>query len=320
MVVAAAVAVTAVVLVGDDGEDGPSPEMAAAARIVMAQMTQRASVERTVEVYGGVGTWVDVFDFSPAYQNGGEPSIGPDDLSAMASAGVRTLYLQAARADERSPGLLLEEDLLAEFLVRAHTLDMVVVGWYLPTFEDVDHDLERLVAISEFEALGHRFDGVAVDIEATKGVPELDERNRRLVQLSQRLRNERPGDALGAIVFPPVQIEVVNPFLWPSFPWATLDAFYDVWLPMAYWTFRSAESGYRDPYRYTEESIRRLRANVGRDVPVHPIGGIGDLTTGDDLEAFRRAVAETGSIGASLYDWNTMGPVIRAAMAGVVPD
>ena len=93
-----------------------------------------------------------------------------------------------------------------------------------------------------------------------------------------------------------MQLEVINPSYWPDFPWRALDASYDVWLPMAYWTVRTVESGYRDSYRYAEESTRRMRNNIGRpDVIVHIIGGIGDETTTADLDGLRRAVEDTGS-------------------------
>src|SRR2546421_318929 len=77
---------------------------------------------------------------------------------------------------------------VGEFLIRAPRAGLRVVGWYLPTFTDVDLDLRRLEQIEDFDVLGHRFDGVAVDIEATDDVTDVPERNRRLVDLSTRLR------------------------------------------------------------------------------------------------------------------------------------
>jgi hypothetical protein len=75
-------------------------------------------------------------------------------------------------------------------------------------------------------------------------------------------------------------------------------------MPMAYWTFREGE--YRDPYTYTVESVKRLRANLDdRRAVVHPVGGIGDLATAKDYEAFTRAVYDTRSVGWSIYDFNT---------------
>ncbi len=58
-------------------------------------------------------------------------------------------------------------------------------------FEDVDADLDHLLAIARFDALGHRFDGVAVDIEYIEAVTDVAERSRRLVELSDRLDDAR---------------------------------------------------------------------------------------------------------------------------------
>ena len=303
------------------GDDGPSRSVLAAdAAVDLLRAEERAT--RSSSTYGGLGTWVDAFDFDPAYQGGDAPPVvDPSVVEEFAELGIRTIYLQAARVDDRATGRVLDEGLLAEFLVRAHALDLEVVGWYLPRFEDVETDLDRLLAIAEFEVLGHRFDGVAVDIEYIEGVPDFRERSARLVELSERLRTARPGEALGAIVPPPVQIEVVNPSYWPEFPWRALDASYDVWLPMAYWTVRSPESGYRDAYRYSEESTRRMRNNIGRaDVVVHIIGGIGDETTTEDLDGLRRAAEDTGAIGVSIYDWASLPDPLRDELPSSVPD
>ncbi len=291
------------------------------AAAAIALLRSDAPAVRSSAPYGGLGIWIDAFDFEPAYQGDGrEPVLTPEVVDEFAALGVQTIYIQAARVDDRATGRLLDEGLLADFLVRAHGHGIAVIGWYLPRFDDVDRDLDRLVAIAEFDALGHRFDGVAVDIEYVEAVPDATERSARLVDLSQRLRAARPGEALGAIVPPPVQLEVVNTSYWPRFPWRDLDPTYDVWLPMAYWTTRSVESGYRDSYRYAEESTRRLRNNVGRpDVVVHIIGGIGDETTVADLEGFRRAIEDTGSIGGSIYDWASLGEAERLALPDSVP-
>ncbi len=300
------------------GEPVVRPTVAAAS---IDLLRHPGDTPRVVSTYGGLGTWIDAFDFAPAYQrDGAAPAVTPAVIDELADLGVRTVFLQASRLDDRSTGLLLDEGLLAEFLMRAHARGIEVVGWYLPRFEDVAVDLDHLLAIAHFDAFGHRFDGVAVDIEYTEGVPAVGERSARLVDLSSRLRAALPGQALGAIVLPPVQLEVVNPAYWPDFPWRALDASYDVWLPMAYWTFRSVESGYRDSYRYAEESTRRMRNNIGRpDAVVHVIGGIGDATTPADLVGFRRALEATGAIGGSIYDWASMPPALRERLPDLVP-
>lgn len=300
--------------------DGGSPVGAVAGGAVGA-LTGSGRADRSLDAYAGYGTWVDAYDFVPAYAGEGAVAVTTADVDAMADAGVRTLFLQAAREDDRSPGPVVDPAVMAPLLVRAHQRGMLVVGWYLPKFADLDVDLEHLLAIDRFEVAGHRFDGIAVDIEWTEDVPDHVERGRRLVELSQRLREAVGDQALGAIVLPPVQIEVVNPAYWPSFPWRELAGLYDVWLPMSYWTFRSQESGYGDGYRYNEESTRRLRANLGRpEAPVHGIGGIGDEATDEQYEGFLRSLADTASIGGSVYDYATMTPEALRSLGAALPD
>ncbi len=258
-------------------------------------------------MYEGLGAWVDVYDYVPVYQKPAEPQLAiPEAVEELAARGVRTLFLQATRLDPRSPEGIVDRALVGEFLQRARARGMRVVGWYLPKFADLDVDLANLLLIRDFEFHGHRFDGIAVDIEWRQDVPHSAERNRRLVQLSSRLRQAVGNDALGAIVLPPVLTEVVNPAYWPDFAWSEVAPYYDVWLPMTYWTFRTSSSGYRDGHRYTEESIRRLRANLGNPAAaVHPIGGIADAATEEDYRDFVRAARENGAVGLSMYDLRT---------------
>jgi uncharacterized lipoprotein YddW (UPF0748 family) len=262
---------------------------------------------RSILSFHGLGTWVDAYDFSPEFQGGRPPPVSPESVDAMAAAGIKTLYLQAAKDDERSPpGDLLDPELLAGFVTRAHAKGMRVVAWYLPKFADVNVDLRRLVALVKFRPSGQSFDGVGVDIEWRKDVPDHAERSARLVQLSQRLRASAPSVPLGAIVLPPVVTEVINPQYWPGFPWAGIRPYYDVWLPMAYWTNRTQDSGYRDAFKYVDENIRRVRNDLAnQSAVVHAIGGIGDQSTTADYEAFIRALVANHAAGGSVYDYRT---------------
>jgi hypothetical protein len=109
------------------------------------------------------------------------------------------------------------------------------------------------------------------------------------------------------VVIPAVQLEVVNEQYWPSFPYRELADLYDVWMPMAYWSFRAAP--YDDGYTYVHESIVRLRNNLGRpDALVAPIGGIADEITDEHIAQFVEALVDSNAIGGSLYDWNTTPP------------
>jgi uncharacterized lipoprotein YddW (UPF0748 family) len=259
-----------------------------------------------VAAYRGLGTWVDVYDFAPAFQKPGEvPAVTVDSIADMAHLGVRTLYLQAAQDDPRSSGDVVESGRVGDLLVAAHAAGMKVVAWYLPHFADVAADLRRLVAVRDFRAHNERFDAIALDIEWTRDVPDAAVRNDRLVELSRRARDGMPGVALGAIVYPPVLLDTINPALWPAFPWSALAPVYDVWLPMSYWTLRSAASPYRDAARYTTDNIAAVRRAVGPGALIHPIGGIADGATARDIGGFVDAARAGASIGWSMYDFDT---------------
>jgi hypothetical protein len=253
-----------------------------------------------VAAYRGWGTWVDVYDWTRKYTDN-KPTVGVADVDRMADVGVQTVYIQSSTWE--APGDLIETDLLMPMIARAHERGMRVISWYLPTLEDPNNDMRRLAAISQLPV-----EGIAVDIESRK-VTDVAERNRRLLALSATLRQYLPGRTLGAIVLPPVVMEVVNPNYWPGFPWSQLAPYYDVWLPMSYWTNRTSASGYRDGYRYTTEDIVRLRNNLGQPgALVHTIGGIASECTPSDVDGMVRAAAQQGVIGGSLYDWHTTGP------------
>ncbi len=207
----------------------------------------------------------------------------------MAAEGVRTLYLQGARASEGTRFPTADPWLLAEYLLAAHAADVAVVAWYLPMWEDGDEDLDRLVALSAFEVLGHRFDGLAVDIEWKDDGLEHDERSRRLVELGERLRATVGTDVLGGIVMPPVVTEEINPDFWPGFPWAEIRTTYDVWLPMSYWCTDLPDPG-------------------------EPLAAVGDL------DGFLTALDETGAVGGSIYDWVTTGVEARRHLAEAFSD
>ena len=257
--------------------------------------------------FRGMGTWVDVYDTEAAFQQppGGTPPVNADSITTMAHAGVPTLYLQVTKDDVRSPQLITDPELAAAFLKRAHDAHMKVVAWYLPKHLDPVQDERRVIALANFRAKGQQFDGIALDIE---GLDQKDValRNQRLVTLMQALDRVAGDRPVGAIVFPPVATEVINPTLWPDFPWRALAPHVDVWLPMSYWTFRNSTSRYRDAGVYTAENINRLRADVGDPrLPVHAIGGVGDMATPADYTSFERAARAGRAIGASVYDYNT---------------
>jgi uncharacterized lipoprotein YddW (UPF0748 family) len=266
-----------------------------------------AADRKDLDAYRGLGTWVDVFDYVPAFQRSGDaPAVTTASFDDMKRLGVKTVYLQAAQADVRSPGDTVDPKLLGRMLRAAHDAGLRVVAWYVPQFVDVNADLRRLRALMTFKSGGEQFNGLAVDIEYNRGVPDVDERTAALVDLSRRVRRAAGDRPVGAIVLEPVFLEVVSPDYWPEFPWRRLSSLYDVWLPMSYWTNRSADSGYKDSFKYTDENIRRVRNNVGHEnAPVHAIGGVADSAQVNDYAGFLRAVEQDDAIGWSIYDYNT---------------
>ena len=89
--------------------------------------------QRTVDAYRGQGAWVDGFDYSPPYANNGVPPLSPAALDDMAAAGVQTLYIQSGRRDDRSPDLLEDRWLLAEFL---NALSSTISMWLRGTCQN----------------------------------------------------------------------------------------------------------------------------------------------------------------------------------------
>lgn len=272
-----------------------------------------AGASRELDAFRGLGAWVDVFDYVPAFRDGtGPPAVSVDTVEDLALLGAETIYLQAAIDDPRSKGLLADRALVGQILERAHEVGVRVVAWYYPQLALPARDLHRVEALLDFRWRGERFDAIALDIES-RIVPDVTERNTRLVQLAADTRRLAGDLTIGAIVYPAVQMEVVNPNLWPDFPYRQLAKHLDVWMPMAYWTYR--EAPYRDAFAYTEESVRRLRINLDdEDAPVHPIGGLGALSTPQDYANLVRAARQVDALGWSIYDADTTATTAWAVL------
>lgn len=253
------------------------------------------------QVVAGLGAWWDVWDWSPTFVQARNPAANPplslSDVDRLAQAGVQTLFIQPSTF--RHVDLILDRGLLRQIIDRAHRHGMRVVGWYLPEFVNVAADLDRLVAIAQFGG----FDGLGVDIESTAN-PDIADRNAKLITESRFMRGAFGNLALVAIPVTPVIWEELNRSWWPSFPYRELVPFYDAWAPMAYWSYRrNTFTEWNDPYRYTYESVVRLRRLTRRpDLAVHPIGGEGTGITGEQIFWMNAAMVDSGAIGGSIYD------------------
>jgi len=266
--------------------------------LTLSVSTARAA-SPSVGAFSGLGTWVDVFDYTPRLQaNGAPPPFVAASVDDLAPLGVRTLYLQVANPDGAPATALTDAKLIKAILARASHDDIKVVAWYLPSLVDLTRDTAMIRRIAALP-----FDGLGLDIEATD-VADVPTRNARTVTLARRTRallgNGRP---VAAIVYPAIQLEFLNPVLWPDFPYRRVEPFVDVWMPMAYYTFRSGTL--RNAYTYSVENVKLLRTRVGSDVPVHIVGGIADLSTTTDNIDLRRAARTTKAIGWSVYDYVT---------------
>ena len=289
VLVVGALVATAIVVVATDQVSQPEPEPLGP-----------AAGAWTLVPHTGLGAWVDVYDWTVEL-GGPAPSVDADDVDAMAEAGVQTLYIQTAHTRSSTPGVM-EPERLAPIIQRANNHAIHVVAWYLPTFEDVDADLHRLTESAALDV-----GGLAVDIESTE-VTDVAERNRRLLDLSTRLRAAVGTDkALAAITPSAVHVQVVNPSYWPAFPWSTVADTYDALLPMTYWSIRTGDL--RNGETYTDDNLARIRASVGDpDIPIVPVGGLAEDSTLADLEGMVVAIGSHDSPGGGLYDWATSTP------------
>jgi len=219
----------------------------------------------------------------------------------MAARGVKTLFLETGNS--RQPTDVVRPRQLGPLVDAAHAAGLKVVAWYLPTLLYPPRDLRRVLTAVRFTTpTGGHFDSFALDIEASD-VRTVTLRNTRLLALAAALR-AAVGEsyALGAIVPSGVGMER-HPKYWPGFPFAGLAESFDVFLPMAYSTYRVR--GRTMSARYVMRSVALLRAEVGSDVPVHVIGGIANRMGPSETRGFMDAVARCGPIGYSLYDFAT---------------
>ncbi|MEA2503483.1 MAG: hypothetical protein QOG36_526 [Actinomycetota bacterium] len=287
-----------------------------------------------IVAYRGLGAWVDWFDYGHPWT--------PDPASVvdqLAQRGVRTLFLQTGLWSQ-GPDILYPGG-VDSFLDHAHARGIRVVGWYLPGFADIDHDIRASLAVLAYTSpSGQHFDGFAPDIEdlsaiqqagrhtATVSLPRsracpkgctntvvvdaspvdvLARFNAGITDYSRRLRQSVPaGTTLGAIV---LDAEAVNreASYWVGFPWPEIAARYDVVLPMAYWSItKPAACPAVDATSYIRDVVTLTESFMGSPRPIHPIGGVADCLKAQDVNTYVDATKASGSIGGSLYDFPTI--------------
>jgi hypothetical protein len=246
---------------------------------------------RDLSAYVGLGTWLDIYAGKAAWRHPGR------EVAAMARDHVRTLYLQTGNYKQSVD--LMRQRALGRFIDDAHAAGLRVVAWYLPSFARPAQDERRALAAVRFRSpSGQRFDGFALDIEATVVRP-LWLRDQRLVQLSARLRSAvGPTYGLGAITPSPIGMA---PSYWPGIPYRTLARFYDVFLPMAYSTLRGIQ-GSKSTLAYLSAMVNAVRTGTRNpNIPIHLIGGLSEAMGGHETAGFMRAVVDCAPLGYSLY-------------------
>lgn len=277
------------------------------AAAVLAPASGASVSSRSPTAYAGLGTWLDIY----ATAAWAHPEA---EVTAMARVGVRTLYLQTGNYGQRVD--LVRPGALGRFVTAAHAAGLRVVAWYLPSFLNPGQDARRALAAIRFRtASGDRFDAFALDIEASlvKGVPL---RTRRLLRLSARLRAAAgPRYALGAIVPSAVGMRR-HPAYWPHFPYRPLARFYDVFLPMAYFTDAGVH-GSKPTSAYLTADVAAIRTATGNPrVPIHLIGGIAGSMGAPETAGFMRAVGACAPLGYSLYEFPITSRATWRALTG----
>lgn len=267
-----------------------------------------------LKAYAGLGTWLDIYAGKSAWRHPGR------EVAAMARDGAHTLYLETGNYKQTVD--VVRRRAQGRFIDAAHAAGLRVVAWYLPSFAGLGQDERRALAAIQFQsASGERFDGFALDIEATV-VRRLQQRNQRLLRLSTRLRSAvGPSYPLGAITPSPIGM---SPSYWPGIPYRALARVYDVFLPMAYSTARGAH-GSRATLAYLSATVAAVRAGTGNpDIPIHLIGGLSGAMGLDETTGFMHAVAACAPLGFSLYAfpstdraaWTALNAPLPAHVAG----
>jgi hypothetical protein len=254
-----------------------------------------AAKQADSSVFGGLGTWVDIYD-RPVYA-------APERVAGrMAARGVATAWVESANYGAAED--IVDPVRLGALVDALHARGIRVVAWYLPGHVKPALDLRRSLAMLAFRTpAGAAFDGVALDIESTK-LRNAGLRSRRALALTRQLREAARDIPLAIIPFNPRGLER-RPGTWPGFPWKQLADEADAFAPMVY--TGGALKGFDATYGYVTRALRLLRTQTGNpDVRVHVAGGVADRMEADELAGFAAAVEDDGgTIGVSLYDWMT---------------
>ena len=275
--------------------------------VAVASAAAPAAPRADASVFGGLGTWVDIYD--------GALFAAPEQTaSRIAARGVKVVWVETAT--DRSAVDVVRPAELGRLVDSLHARGIRVVAWYLPGHVNHGRDIRRSLAMLSFRTTtGQGFDGVALNIESTR-LRNVAVRSRRAVDLARRLRTAAGETPLAIVPFNPRGLER-RPSTWPRFPWADLAAISDAFAPMVY--TGGAFKGFDATYGYVTRALRLLRAQTGNpDVQIHVAGGVADRLGPEELAGFVAAVSDDGGVlGVSLYDWATTRPAAWRALKPV---
>ncbi|MBX6350684.1 MAG: S-layer homology domain-containing protein [Clostridia bacterium] len=248
-------------------------------------------LSRPADVVAGKGLWLLFGDWKAA----GEDAI----VRKAVEGGYSHLYLEVATS--RDGGFYGGRGLEA-LITKAHAAGIAVLAWTYPELRDPAFDLawsQEVIAFATPE--GEKPDAFAPDIEEVT-TPSV------VAAYAQAVRAALgPEGRLVAITYPPQSR--------PDYPFRELAPYVDAFAPMSYWHHFVREYTYADAYHYVADSVVKLRALAGADVPVSVIGQAYDMfaagaqgvysPTPLEIQAAADAARATGAVGLSFYRFGT---------------
>lgn len=283
--------------------------LAASVVCLAAAASAPAAKRADASVFGGLGTWVDIYD--------GAVYAAPERAAQrMAARKVQTVWVETANYGANVD--VVEPVRLGRLVDALHARGLRAVAWYLPGHVNPGLDRRRALAMLSFRTpTGGGFDGVALNVESTR-LKNVTLRSQRAVTLARQLRQAARDTPVAIVPFNPRGLER-RPSTWPRFPWKELAAQADAFAPMVY--TGGAYKGFDATYGYVTRALRLLRAHTGDpEVAIHVAGGVADRMGPEELAGFAAAVDDDGgTIGVSLYDWMTTPARAWPALERVSP-
>ena len=132
----------------------------AVAVVSIAASAAPAAENADSSVFGGLGTWVDIYD--------GAVYAAPERTAQrIAARDVKTVWVETSNDGAKVD--VVDPVRLGRLVDALHARGVRVVAWYLPGHVKPVLDLRRALAMLSFStSTGGSFDGVALDIESTK--------------------------------------------------------------------------------------------------------------------------------------------------------